>query len=271
MTVLDQPIPAPPATASPPPERSLTQRLHETGALTPVSCERLLRDHGTALADLHRASGVHGVVAPDTVWLDQQDRGRLDAGSDPASSATSADDQSGLAAVLAAALIGRRLGTGEAPATAVADRVPERLRTVIGRASNPDPAGRFPDVDAFVAAYGAAVDATVVALGHAVNDAVITRDQTSARALRAVGLGFRPEDRTLLELGPQIDALGSTAPPSLLDLDAADARALLDINTFVRPAASSTSAPSPWMPLLVAIGVVAFGLLVVAAFAIGAG
>ena len=147
--------------------------------------------------------------------------------------------------------------------------MPERLRAVIGRASAPDPVARYPDIAAFVAAYAAAVASTVVVIGQGVTGAVSARDDTTARALRAVGLGLRPQDLTLLGLGPRITALGPAATPSSLDSDAADAEALLDINTYPCPPASAKPPPSTWMPPAIAMGMVALGLLVAVAFANG--
>lgn len=74
------------------PDRSLTERVAVVGALEPATAERLLRDIGSALVELHRAGGVHGDVGPETIWLDGQDRGRLVSNAAGAPDATAADD-----------------------------------------------------------------------------------------------------------------------------------------------------------------------------------
>ncbi len=151
---------------------TLSGRLRRSGAEGVSTAIRILREVGSAVAYLHDAGSVHGAVSPSTVWLMPMGRIWLlgwqwsvaaperpaglhpdfrwtprapewDTGWAP----TPASDQWQLAAVCFAALTGEVPPQRELPPLQlIAPECPQSLASILERALDPDPDGRFPSI-----------------------------------------------------------------------------------------------------------------------------
>jgi serine/threonine-protein kinase len=151
---------------------TLSARLRRSGAEGVSTAIRVLREVGSALAYVHDGGGAHGAVSPSTVWLMPMGRiwllgwqWAVPASERPPSlhpdfrwtprapewetgwTPTPASDQWQLAAVCFAALTGELPPQRELPPLQlVAPDCPQSLASILERALDPDPGGRFPSI-----------------------------------------------------------------------------------------------------------------------------